>query len=509
MKKILEKLGAWFAGRSAAAIAMTALIVAILVVVNAVVYALTDAFSLYLYAPPKEEEPLSGNADRLLERIIGEGEEVSIIFLTSKDNMEGHTTGSMVLETALALDEEYDFINVRFVNFYTELDQDGNPVDLTKYQKDMKGNEVSLHQNAVVFESEYGYRVLNSVYNGVGYADFYTLNSSGYITSYNGEEVMVSMLSWVMTNEHKTAYFTQNHGETADAAFVNLLASAGYYVDVINLRQKEVPEDAALLIISGPTSDFEKGAEGSTVRVRAEIERMEDYLKRGGDLLVQLDPLVKELPVLESFLLDKGFAISAKRDENGRLIRDMVKDDVDAITTDGYTFVATHADGYVSESIHSNISGFGSGRVLMSDVACLELSKGAQPLLLSSSTSTLYAGGKQTASGGSYPVVAFNELPSSESGNMTRITVVASIYLTASQALITGGYSNKDFTYSILDELYDAPCAPYGMKGLLYSSTILENFTMGTARLIFACLMAIPVALGIIGAVIIIRRRNR
>ncbi len=507
MKKILEKMGAWFAGRSAAAIAMTALIVAILVVVNAGVYALTDAFSLYLYAPPKEEEPLSGNAGRLLNSVIDEGERVSITFLTTRKGMEGHATGAMVLQTAEAMAEEYDFIDLRFVNFYTELDQDGNAVDLAKYQKDMKGNEIYLHQNAVVFESEYGYRVLNTIYNGVGYADFYNLSSDGYITSYNGEEVMASMLCWVMTNEHKTAYFTQNHGETADAAFVNLLASAGYYVDVINLRQKEVPEDAALLIISGPTSDFEKGAEGPVVR--AEIERMEDYLDRGGDLLVQLDPLAKELPVLEAFLKEKGFTISGSRDQNGRLLRNIVKDNVDAITTDGYTFVATHADGYTSKKIHSNISGYGSGRVLMNDVACLELAKGAQPILLSSTTSALYAGGKQIASGGSYPVVAFNELPSSESGNMTRITVVASIYLTASEALITGGYSNRDFIYSILDELYDSYCAPYGIKGLLYSSSILENFTMGTARVIFACLMAIPVALGIVGAVIIIRRRNR
>ena len=505
MKKQLEKLGAWFGGRSAAAIATTALIIAILVVINAVVYALTGAFNLYLYAPPREEEPLSGNAGRLLEKAVGD-DKVSIIFLNSKDNLEGHSTGSMVVETATALAEAYDFIELKFVNFFTELDQDGNPVDLEKYQTDMKGNTVSLHQNAVVFESEYGYRVLNSIYNGVGYVDFYTIDSSGYITSYNGEEVMVSMLCWVMTDEHKTAYFTQNHGETVDSAFVNLLASAGYYVDVINLRQKEVPEDAGLLVISGPTSDFERG---SGKKIRAEIERMEDYLSRGGDMYVALDPLVKELPVLEEFLLQKGFALSSTKDENGTVVRNIVKDDIDAITTDGYTFIATHAEGYVSEDIHSNIVGFGSGRVLMNDVACLELSGEAKPLLLSSPSSVLYADGKKTSSGGNYPVVAFAELDSNVEGDKSRITMVASIYLTASEALITKGYSNKDFVYSVLDVLYDASCAPYGIKELLYASSMLENFTMGTARIIFAVLMAIPVALGIVGAVIIIRRRNR
>ncbi len=506
MKKQLERLGAWFGGRSAAAIATTALIIAILVVINAVVYALTSAFNLYLYAPAKEEEPLSGNAGRLFEKVIDEDERVSIIFLNSRENLEGNSTGSLVLQTAEALAEAYDFIDLRYVNFYTELDQDGNPVDLEKYQTDMKGNTVSLHQNAVVFESEYGYRVLNSVYNGVGYVDFYTLDSSGYVTSYNGEEVIVSMLCWVMTSEHRTAYFTENHGETADPAFVNLLASAGYYVDVINLRQKEVPEDCALLIISGPTSDFERG---SGKKIRAEIERIDDYLLRGGDMYVALDPLVKELPVLEEFLLEKGFALSSTTDKNGTVVRNIVKDDVDAITTDGYTFVATHAEGYVAETIHSNISGFGSGRVLMSDVACLELSGTAVPLLVSSTSSVLYADGERTATGGSYPVVAFNELDSAVQGDKSRITVVAGVYLTASEALINKGYSNKDFTYSLLGELYDAECTPYGMKELLYASSMLENFTMGTARVIFAIIMALPLALAVTGVVIIIRRRNR
>ena len=507
MKKQLERLGAWFGGRSAAAIATTALIIAILVVVNAVVYALTSAFNLYLYAPAREEEPLSGNAGRLFDKVVDEGDRASIIFLSSRENIEGHSTGSMVLATVEALRDSYDFIDVKFVNFYTELDQDGNPVDLEKYQTDMKGNEVSIHPNAVIFESEYGYRLLNSVYNGVGYADFYTLDSSGYITSYNGEEVISSMICWVLTPEHKTAYFTENHSETVDPAFVNLLASAGYYVDVINLTQKEVPEDAALLVISGPTSDFARGS--GKIKIRTEIERIEDYLDRGGDLYVALDPLVKKLPVLEEFLLEKGFALSSTTDKNGTVIRNIVKDDVDAITTDGYTFVATHAEGYVSNTIYSNISRYGSGRVLMSDVACLELSRGAEALLLSSPSSVLYADGERTASGGNYPVVAFNELDSSVMGDKSRITVVASIYLTASEALINKGYSNKDFTYSLLGTLYGAECTPYGMKELLYASSMLENFTMGTARVIFAILMALPVALAVTGVVIIIRRRNR
>jgi hypothetical protein len=88
-------------------------------------------------------------------------------------------------------------------------------------------------------ESGKNYRVITDVYSTGGYADFYTLDKEGYATSYNGEEVMAAMINWVLSEEHKTAYFTQYHGEIVDIAFSNLLACAGYYIDVVDLRKNE------------------------------------------------------------------------------------------------------------------------------------------------------------------------------------------------------------------------------------------------------------------------------
>ena len=87
--------------------------------------------------------------------------------------------------------------------------------------------------------------------------------------------------------------------------------------------------------------------------------------------------------------------------------------------------------------------------------------------------------------------------------------VIPSSLLTESDVLITDGYANKDFLYSTLSVLFDANTAPYGCKTVLYSTGTLENLTMGKAKAYTAALIAIPAALGVFGAIYIIRRKNR
>jgi hypothetical protein len=50
---------------------------------------------------------------------------------------------------------------------------------------------------------------------------------------------------------------------------------------------------------------------------------------------------------------------------------------------------------------------------------------------------------------------------------------------------------------------------PYGCRSVIYNEQILENLTMGEARTYTAFILAIPVIIAIVGAVILIRRKNR
>ena len=93
---------------------------------------------------------------------------------------------------------------------------------------------------------------------------------------------------------------------------------------------------------------------------------------------------------------------------------------------------------------------------------------------------------------------------------MSHVIVVPSIFICAQDMLMTDGYANRNFIYSVLENLFGREGVPYGCKTtLFYTNGNLENLTMQTARIYTAIIMTIPAALAIVGAVIVTRRKNR
>jgi ABC-type uncharacterized transport system involved in gliding motility auxiliary subunit len=103
------------------------------------------------------------------------------------------------------------------------------------------------------------------------------------------EEDLTNALVKLIKGEQKAIYFVQGHGEksvglgeqggmdTADAA----LERENYRVETLNLVTDEaIPDDAALLIWAGPENEpFDE-----------EVDRVDDYLSRGGSVLAMVDP---------------------------------------------------------------------------------------------------------------------------------------------------------------------------------------------------------------------------
>jgi hypothetical protein len=314
------------------------------------------------------------------------------------------------------------------------------------------------------------------------------------------------MINWVMHDEHKTAYFTTYHGETADIGFRNMLTASGYNIETIDLREKEIPSDAGLVIISNPKQDFERAAQGSTVRT--EIERLRTFMDGGGNLFVALDPYVDKLHVLEEFIAEYGITVSQTQTESG-LLKNIVRDSSNAITADFFTLVADYPDNEIANAIKATVAKYNSASVIVRENAALTLSGDyAQPLLISSPSSSVYAGADAIDNAGKYCVAAISSTGSTEGAG--RIFVIPGVYLTATDTLITGGYSNREFIFALIDELYGVDTLPYGCKAVDYTEAqILENLTMGTARIYTVAIMAVPAALAVVGAVIIKKRKNR
>lgn len=501
MNKFKQKFTSYLKGRDFPSNVTTTMIIAAVVFVNIIIYTLTSQLGLYLYQPEPLDLSITDSSDEIFES--AGGRKVTVTFCMYEDELSVHSTGKFVYETARGFAERYpELFELRYVNVITQLDSEGSFVDLSVYKYDGRGNENAILATSVIFECGSNYRVVTDAVTGAGFADFFTLDSSFSPTSYNGEETFSSMTRWVLTDEHKVAFFTVGHGETASLHLYKTLISAGYYVEEINLRDSSLDEnkflsDAGLVVISNPTTDLERAAEGSSVRT--DIERLEAYAARGGKFLVTLDPLARKMPVLTSFLESYGMGLMT--DGEGASL--VVKDSYNAIPTDDFTVVVDYASGEVAQSVAANIKDSGN-RVILRNCAPLKLTGSAEPMLVTSEHAVAHSGEDVYDREGSYAVAAHSI---GEDGS--RLFFIPSVFFTAADAMVSSGYSNKEFIMSLADEYYGMGDMPYGCRSVLYDDTTLENLTMSSVRLYVAVALTVPALLAALGAVVIIRRRNR
>ena len=110
-----------------------------------------------------------------------------------------------------------------------------------------------------------------------------------------------------MTGTTRKVYFTQGHGEKDTASTdrggystaVESMKQDNFAVEpLVLIQQKTVPDDATIVVIAGPTTDF----------FPPEIDALNAYVAKGGKVMVMLDPLLKgpAQPLLAQFLADWG-----------------------------------------------------------------------------------------------------------------------------------------------------------------------------------------------------------
>ncbi len=503
MKNIFGKAKAAFVADGRFSPAITAVLLAILIALNGIVYALTNYFGLYLYSTDMSAVELSDAPDEIFARMKERKQKVEILFCMSEEDLKKHDTGVFVHHTAAQMAERYsDVITVKYMNILTRIDSDlqNRSEKIEKYKAALSEGEV-LRDTSVVFTytSAYGqesYRVLTDNTNA-GFATFFMLDASGNAMAYHGEEILTAMSVLTTANAPKKAYFTQYHGEVADISLTSLLICAGYDIDVLNLRDNDVPEDCDLLVISAPQTDFEKAAEGSDVIT--EIERLSFYAeKKDAHILVTTHAYLKTpLKNLESFLADRGMAVMREEGLTG-----VVKDSAQSLPTDAYTLVASYAEGDVYDTLKPHLAD--QGGVVLTETAALSLSGNAKPLLVSSPSATLEADGKTIDRTGSYVLAAMAALQGGGD-----LVVVPSVYLTATDAMTSNTYSNRSFVYGLIEALYGGENLPYSCRTVNLMTDMLENLTARAARIYTAVIFLIPTALLAFGVVLLRRRKNR
>ncbi|MCD8365829.1 MAG: Gldg family protein [Clostridiales bacterium] len=211
-------------------------------------------------------------------------QDVTIYVLEAEEDAD-----SVVSKTLKRYEEYSDRITVEYVdptvspNFYTTY-TDTAP---TEGSLIVVGEEYS---KVIDYSDVYEYSI-----------DYTTYTQS--ISAYDGEGQITSALSYVTSGNIQTVYTITGHGETdLDSSFSEALEKMNLSVESMTLLTEDaVPEDAAALIINGPTSDFSED----------DAQKVIEYLAAGGKALIMTSyEVTGDMTNFESILAEYGVGVT-------------------------------------------------------------------------------------------------------------------------------------------------------------------------------------------------------
>ena len=340
-------------------VALTVVIIAAVILFNAIFTALSEKFVWYLDMTSEEMYTLSDEAKELLDQVFyvvdengkrvsprkytdaqtGEEKniEVTIIFCTPKDQMEANTTQRYVLYTVLEMAQEYENIKIKYVDYLT------NPSAVSQY-KESSGQSIGPYSVIVTSGTESRVYTLSAL--------FTTDSSTETIVGYNGEQRLVSAINAVTQVEIPVACFTKNHNELENENYIplmTLLYETGFDVQPIDLSKEDIPEDCTLIVIFDPQSDF---LEKNAVNDVSELDKLTNFMDKDHSIMTFFDYETPKLPNLEAFLNEWGVEIARHTDEQTKQVSNfLIKDQKHSTTANGLTPQATYVEAGLGASL--------------------------------------------------------------------------------------------------------------------------------------------------------------
>ena len=208
---------------------------------------------------------------------------IQIIFCDDIDVIEASYYQKTVYHTALELAVKFpEYIEVVNHNIIR------NPSAVSKY-KQTANDPIDPSSVIITCGSEYRRYEIRS---------FYTFDSADAETpwAYNAEKKLSAGILAVTRAETPIACIVNNHGESLPStSVISSLEDAGYTVEYLDLATEPIPADCRLLVVCDPQSDFMVADGVSPVD---EISKLDKFLDETNSLMVFMSP---ESPVLENF----------------------------------------------------------------------------------------------------------------------------------------------------------------------------------------------------------------
>ncbi len=493
-------------------VVLTALIVAAVVLINAIFYALAVRYLWYADMTSSMSFTVSEECYDYIDTYIkpqmekNPDEKITFLFCDEKEHFDEMTTSDVqyyVLKTAKDLAMRYDFITIDYLNIWEK------PSVARKYG-------ITASTNLAVIRGDR--------YATYPVKDFFTFKSEDTTTpvAYNGEARLAIGMMRVTQAFDKTCYFTLNHGEALqDIELLRIVADAGYGINYLDLLNFSIPEDCGMLVIYNPTQDLTSADSVSSLN---EVEKLRTYMQNGGKMMVfaGADTFVSGArPNLESFLAEWGIAY--RHHYNGEEgveycanIRDMTR----STSTDGYTLLGSYTTEGVGADILRELheSRF-APEPLFSKATCIDITadyhsdgKGnyvnasagrtASVMLTTSANAESFEGGKAAARG------RFNLMTVTKGENDAYLFACSSVGFAAEDALQSAVLGNSSILLSAIRSTGKADI-PTRLNTKPFDDTTIDSITTSASTTLTLILSIVPTLLICgTGVIILVRRKN-
>ena len=536
-------------------IALTALVLAIIIIVNVFFALLVQRFSWYVDLTPDLHFTIS---DECYELIGGEGDntpikmidkfraenksynqshglvagangyrdenvKITILFGMERDYLLDDDTTEYVLRNADELAVKYpDHVAVETVDMVR------NPSRFTKY---LSSNTEIIPQDSVIIEcgSEYRIRALKS---------FFLFNEDGEAIAYNGEKTLASSILAVTRADVPVACYTVNHGESfpdmqedvngnITAPFIEALENAGYRPQPIDLSKDEIPETCRLLVTFDPKQDFIGAKAGSVAQ--SEIEKLDDFLANKNAFMVFMSPSAYDgaqgLTNLEEFLAEWGLAF--RRDGNDPY---KVRDDSENILGDSSAVLASYVENELAKAWSASMTGGAKAPdVVFPDSTAITYAEGyplgysstykrqVYDLFVTHETAKAWAGDREIAASTKADplklMAVSTQQYTTQEGDGFALDDFAYVMLAGStefgSAEYLDHYGNGDFMLSAFQLSGREPVA-VGLTYKSFANYEIKSVTSADATRYLVILTVAPVLVSLcVGVFVIVRRKNR
>jgi hypothetical protein len=268
-------------------VAITALIILFVVLLNAALTALFNKFPLSVDLTEDRIFEISGETKDFLASLE---KDVTIYVLNTEDRFVSSNPAEYYVQANEVINK-YAQMSPRVKITYLDLLR--NPDFNSRYP------DIALKVNDILLVSGNKHRLVSS-------SDLFNIRSSyygSYVSSSKAEQTMTSALLTITKDTNTVVSIIGGHGEDEAEDLAELLRLNAYEVRNQNLFTENIPDDVSMLIFASPTRDLEI----------SETRKLDDYLAGGNNrvLFYLASPVQPPLPNLDAFLGEWGIAVES------------------------------------------------------------------------------------------------------------------------------------------------------------------------------------------------------